>query len=296
MDKILASRGGTMYILDKFGIRAKKKYGQNFLIDAGVVDSIIDAAHITKDDCVLEIGPGIGTMTQLLSRAAGGVVSVEIDQGLAPILEETLEDCSNVHIIWQDILKTDLRDVMERFNGGRPLKVVANLPYYVTTPVLMKLLGEKGCFESITVMIQKEVADRIRSGPGRKEYGALSLAVQYYAEPEVVMNVPPSCFIPRPKVESTVLCLRARKRPPVEADETFLFALIRASFNQRRKTLANGLVHGLDYEGKQLSRRQVEDALEEMGLPADVRGEKLSLEEFAGLSRCLKESFFVKHK
>lgn len=292
MDKILASRGGTMYILDKFGIRAKKKYGQNFLIDAGVVDSIIDAARISKEDCVLEIGPGIGTMTQLLSRAAGGVVSVEIDQGLAPILEETLEDCGNVHIIWQDILKTDLQGVMERFNGGRPLKVVANLPYYVTTPVLMKLLGEKGCFESITVMIQKEVADRIRSGPGRKEYGALSLAVQYYADPETVMNVPPSCFIPRPKVDSTVLCLRARKQPPVETDETFMFSVIRASFNQRRKTIANALVHGLDYEGKHLTRDQVETALEEMGLPADVRGEKLSLEKFAELSNCLKESFF----
>lgn len=292
MDKILASRGGTMYILDKFGIRAKKKYGQNFLIDAGVVNRIIDAAGITKEDCVLEIGPGIGTMTQLLSRAAGEVVSVEIDQGLAPILEETLEDCNNVYIIWQDILKTDLRDVMERFNGGRPLKVVANLPYYVTTPVLMKLLGEKGCFESITVMIQKEVADRIRSGPGRKEYGALSLAVQYYAEPETVMNVLPSCFIPRPKVESTVLCLRAREQPPVEADKDFMFALIRASFNQRRKTLANAVSHGLDYEGKQLTRDQVEAALEKIGQPADVRGERLSLEDFAALSNSLKESFF----
>lgn len=292
MDKILASRGGTMYILDKFGIRAKKKYGQNFLIDAGVVNRIIDAAGITKEDCVLEIGPGIGTMTQLLSRAAGEVVSVEIDQGLAPILEETLEDCNNVYIIWQDILKTDLRDVMERFNGGRPLKVVANLPYYVTTPVLMKLLGEKGCFESITVMIQKEVADRIRSGPGRKEYGALSLAVQYYAEPEIVMNVPPSCFIPRPKVDSTVLCLRAREQPPVDTDETFMFALIRASFNQRRKTLANAVSHGLDYEGKQLTRDQVEAALEKIGQPADVRGERLSLEDFAALSNSLKESFF----
>lgn len=287
MEHILCSPGGTRYILDKFGIRAKKKFGQNFLIDANVVNNIIQAAEITKDDCVLEIGPGIGTMTQLLSDAAGQVVCVEIDDGLQPILEETLEDCENVYIYWQDVLKTDLKEIQNRFAGGKPLKVVANLPYYVTTPVIMKLLEEKGLFESITVMVQKEVADRIRSGPGKKEYGAISLAVQYYAQPEIVMNVPPSCFIPRPNVDSTVLCLKAWPEPPVETNEEFMFALIRASFNQRRKTLANGLTHGLDYRDVKLTREEVTEALGLMGLSASERGEKLSLEQFAQLANIL---------
>lgn len=288
MRELLASPGATLYILDKYGMHPKKKYGQNFLIDAHVVDAIIDAAEITKEDCVLEIGPGIGTMTQLLSRAAGTVICVEIDESLRDVLSETLEDCDNVHIVWGDVLKTDIRAISEQYNGGKPLKVVANLPYYVTTPILMRLLEMKGIFESITVMIQKEVADRIQSGPGSKDYGALSLAVQYYADPEVVMTVSPRCFIPRPNVDSTVLCLKAYKEPPVDADERVMFALIRASFNQRRKTLVNGLTHGFSLDGRTLSKEEVLSALEEMGLPATVRGEALSLGEFAQLSRMLE--------
>ena len=214
---------------------------------------------------------------------------VEIDESLRPVLELTLEDCENVEVIWQDVLKTDLRDLADRYNGGRPLKVVANLPYYVTTPILLRLLEEKGCFESITVMVQKEVADRICAEAGSKEYGALSLAVQYFSDPQVVLKVPPACFLPRPAVESSVLHLQAYEKPPVEAEEGFLFALIRASFNQRRKTLANGLSHGFRYGGRTLTRAEVEEALAAMGLPADVRGEKLSLEEFAALSRLLSK-------
>ena len=244
MREILAAPGATRYILEKYGIRARKKYGQNFLIDANVIRGIIDAAQITEDDCVLEIGPGIGSMTQLLSESAGKVICVEIDESLQPVLEETLEDCGNVRILWQDILKTDLKQICEEYNGGRPLKVVANLPYYVTTPILMQLLEQDHVFSSITVMVQKEVADRIRSGPGSKEYGALSLAVQYFADPEAVMTVSPSSFIPRPGVDSSVLCLRAYAEPPVECDEKVMFALIRAAFNQRRKTLANAISHG----------------------------------------------------
>ena len=287
MREVLATPGATRYILEKYGIRARKKYGQNFLIDANVIRGIIDAAQITKDDCVLEIGPGIGSMTQLLSEAAGQVVCVEIDESLRPVLSETLEDCDNVKILWQDILKTDLRAICDAYNGGKPLKVVANLPYYVTTPILMQLLEQKNAFRSITVMVQKEVADRIRSGPGSKEYGALSLAVQYYAEPEAVMTVSPSCFIPRPGVDSSVLCLRAYGEPPVECNEKVMFGLIRAAFNQRRKTLANAISHGYCAGGKQYTREEVTEALEEMGLPATVRGEALSLEQFAQLSLIL---------
>lgn len=287
MRELLATPGATLYVLDKYGMHPKKKYGQNFLVDSHVIDAIIDAAEITEEDCVLEIGPGIGTMTQLLSRAAGTVVCVEIDQSLRDVLDETLEGCDNVHIIWQDVLKTDIRAISEEYNGGKPLKVVSNLPYYVTTPILMKLLEMKGLFESITVMVQKEVADRIRSGPGSKEYGALSLAVQYYADPEVVMTVPPRCFIPRPNVDSTVLCLKAYKEPPVDADEKVMFALIRASFNQRRKTLVNGLSHGFSLDGRTLSKEEVLAALEKMGLPGTVRGEALTLEEFARMSKML---------
>ena len=284
MREILATPGATRYILEKYGIRARKKYGQNFLIDANVIRSIIDAAQITEDDCVLEIGPGIGSMTQLLSKAAGKVICVEIDESLQPVLAETLEDCDNVRILWQDILKTDLQAVCEEYGGGRPLKVVANLPYYVTTPILMHLLEQKNVFSSITVMVQKEVADRIRSGPGSKEYGALSLAVQYFARPEAVLTVPPSCFIPRPGVDSCVLCLTAYTEPPVRCDEKVMFALIRAAFNQRRKTLANAVSHGYSLEGRQLTREEVTAALEKIGLPPTVRGEALSLEQFAALS------------
>ena len=263
----LTSPGVTRTVLERFGIRARKKYGQNFLTDGNTVRGIVDAAEISSEDCVLEIGPGIGTMTQALSGAAAHVVCVEIDENLRPVLALTL--------------------VADQYNGGRPMKVVANLPYYVTTPILLYLLEEKGCFESITVMVQKEVADRICAGPGSREYGALSLAVQYYSEPRVVLKVPPACFLPRPAVESAVLHLKAFSEPPVQADEKQLFALIRASFNQRRKTLANGLSHGFSLDGKRLTREEVEKALAVMGLPADIRGEKLSLEEFARLSRLL---------
>lgn len=289
MREILAAPGATRYILEKYGIRARKKYGQNFLIDANVIRGIIDAAQITEDDCVLEIGPGIGSMTQLLSESAGKVICVEIDESLQPVLEETLEDCGNVRILWQDILKTDLKQICEEYNGGRPLKVVANLPYYVTTPILMQLLEQDHVFSSITVMVQKEVADRIRSGPGSKEYGALSLAVQYFADPEAVMTVSPSSFIPRPGVDSSVLCLRAYAEPPVECDEKVMFALIRAAFNQRRKTLANAISHGFSLNGKQYTREEVTDALAQMDLPPTVRGEALTLEQFAQLSLLLRD-------
>lgn len=289
MREILAAPGATRYILEKYGIRARKKYGQNFLIDANVIRGIIDAAQITEDDCVLEIGPGIGSMTQLLSESAGKVICVEIDESLQPVLEETLEDCGNVRILWQDILKTDLKQICEEYNGGRPLKVVANLPYYVTTPILMQLLEQDHVFSSITVMVQKEVADRIRSGPGSKEYGALSLAVQYFADPEAVMTVSPSSFIPRPGVDSSVLCLRAYAEPPVECDEKVMFALIRAAFNQRRKTLANAISHGFSLNGKQYKREEVTDALAQMDLSPTVRGEALTLEQFAQLSLLLRD-------
>ena len=296
MREVLATPGATRYILEKYGIRARKKYGQNFLIDANVIRGIIDAAQITKDDCVLEIGPGIGSMTQLLSEAAGRVVCVEIDESLRPVLSETLEDCGNVKILWQDILKTDLRGICDEYNEGKPLKVVANLPYYVTTPILMQLLEPKNVFRSIPVMVQKEVADRIRSGPENKEYGALSLAVQYYAEPEAVMTVSPSCFIPRPGVDSSVLCLKAYAEPPVECSEKVMFGLIRAAFNQRRKTLANAISHGYCLGGKQYTREEVTEALEEIGMPAAVRGEALSLEQFAQLSLKLDPDQKVKEQ
>ena len=285
MRELLATPGATKYILEKYGLRAKKKYGQNFLIDPGVVERIVEAAQITKDDCVLEIGPGIGSMTQILSKAAGKVVCVEIDRSLQPVLEETLGDCENVKILWEDVLDVDLQALCEEYGGGCPLKVVANLPYYVTTPILMKLLELKSsAFSSITVMIQKEVADRIRSAPGSREYGALSLAVRYYAEPEMVMIVKPGCFMPRPGVDSCVLCMHAHETPPVQEDERMMFALIRAAFNQRRKTLANAVSHGYSLDGRTFTREQVAEALTEMGLSPSVRGEALSLEQFAELT------------
>ena len=288
---MLASPGGTLEVLDKFGIRARKKYGQNFLIDANIVRSIVRTAGITKEDTVLEIGPGIGSMTQLLSEAAGKVICVEIDESLRPVLAETLAGCENVTILWGDVLKTDLKAVTEEYNGGRPMKVVANLPYYVTTPILLKLLEIRGCFESITVMVQKEVAQRICAKAGDSECGAISLAVQYYAEPEVAVHVPPRSFIPHPNVDSSVLHLKAHEHPPVEADEGLMFALIRAAFNQRRKTLANAAAHGFCYEGKALSRELIAEALEEMDLPAAVRGEALSLEQFARLSLLIRQKW-----
>lgn len=289
MGELLATPRGTMAVLDQFGIRAKKKYGQNFLISRGIVDQIIDAAEISEEDCVLEIGPGIGTMTQLLSQAAGHVAAVEIDESLEPVLATTLEDCTNVTIKFQDILKTDLEAICREFNQGRPLKCVANLPYYITTPILLQLFQKSMFFRSITVMVQKEVADRILATEKDKEYGALSLAVRYYSEPRQVCVVPPNCFIPRPGVDSAVLCLQMREEPPVEADPELLFALIRAAFNQRRKTLANAVSHGFAFRNKEVSREQVQMALSNMGISETIRGEKLSLEQFAELARQLDD-------
>lgn len=272
----------TIEVLQKYGFRFQKKYGQNFLIDTRVLERIIAAAEITKEDCVLEIGPGIGTMTQYLAEAAGEVVAVEIDAALIPILEDTLSAYDNVTVIHGDILKVDVNDIVRKKNAGRPVKVVANLPYYITTPIIMGLFEQHVPLQSITVMVQKEVADRMQVGPGTKDYGALSLAVQYYARPEIVANVPPNCFIPRPNVGSAVIRLTRYEEPPVQvADEGKLFALIRAAFNQRRKTLVNSLNNAA---GLQLDKERVAGALEQMGLPATVRGEALTLEQFAQLS------------
>lgn len=273
----------TIEVLQKYKFTFQKKYGQNFLIDTNVLERVLGAAKVTQEDCVLEIGPGIGTLTQYLAERAGKVVAVEIDRNLIPILEETLSPYSNVAIVNEDILKLDIRQLVEK--EGRPFKVVANLPYYITTPIVMGLLEGGIPLESITVMVQKEVADRMQAGPGTKDYGALSLAVQYYARPQVVANVPPNCFIPRPNVGSCVVCLTRYQEPPVRvADERKMFALIRASFNQRRKTLANGIGNA---PGLGISREQVAGALEEMGLCATTRGEALTLEQFAVLSNKL---------
>jgi len=275
----------TIRILQKYDFNIKKKYGQNFLIDAGVLDRIITAAQVTKEDYVLEIGPGIGAMTQYLAENAGKVAAVEIDRSLIPILEETLEGYDNVTVINGDILKLDVNRLIQEQNDGRPVKVVANLPYYITTPIIMGLFENHVPLKSVTIMVQKEVADRMQVGPGTKDYGALSLAVQYYAEPKIVANVPPNCFIPRPKVGSAVIRLTKHEKPPVEVfDEKRFFEIIRASFNQRRKTLANSLNNA---PGLNISREQTAQALKEMGLPADIRGEALTLEQFAELSRRL---------
>lgn len=280
----LGNYTNTSEVLKKHQFRMQKKYGQNFLIDANILNKIIEAAQITEKDCVLEIGPGIGTMTQYLAEAAGKVIAVEIDRGLIPVLEDTLSSYDNVTVLCQDILKVDL-EALSRDNGGSPIKVVANLPYYITTPIIMGLFESHMPLASITVMVQSEVAERMRTGPGSKDYGALSLAVQYYARPKIVARVPASCFLPRPNVDSAVVRLTKYEKPPVEAaDEAFLFAVIRASFNQRRKTLANGLANA---GGITVTRGQVETALEEMGLSKTVRGETLTLEQFAELSNRL---------
>ena len=272
----------TIEILQKYHFNFQKKYGQNFLIDTGVLDRIITAAEITKENCVLEIGPGIGTMTQYLAERAGEVVAVEIDQNLIPILKETLAAYDNVTVIQDDILKVDVRKIVEEKNGGKPIKVVANLPYYITTPIIMGLFEKHIPLKSITIMVQKEVAERMQVGPGTKDYGALSLAVQYYAKPEIVANVPPNCFIPRPNVGSAVIRLTRYEEPPVKTgNEEKMFALIRASFNQRRKTLVNGLTNA---PGLGLAKEQITEALEQMGLTATIRGEALTLEQFASLS------------
>ena len=279
----------TIAVLQKYNFVFQKKFGQNFLIDSHVLEKIVDAAQITDEDCVLEIGPGIGTMTQYLAESAREVVAVEIDRALIPILQDTLSAYDNVTVLNEDIMKVDVGRIVRERNQGRPIKVVANLPYYITTPIVMSLLENHVPVQSITIMVQKEVADRMQVGPGTKDYGALSLAVQYYALPEVVAHVPANCFMPRPNVDSTVIRLTRYQKPPVEAqDEKHLFALIRASFNQRRKTLANGLANGLG-----ISREQVAAALEEMGLSATVRGEALTLEQFADLSNLLKKDSSV---
>lgn len=275
----------TAEILQKHQFHMQKKYGQNFLIDTNILHKIIEAAKITKEDCVLEIGPGIGTMTQHLAETAGHVVAVEIDKDLIPILEDTLAPYDNITLLHADILKVDLHKLSEEQGKGRPFKVVANLPYYITTPIIMELFESHIPLVSITVMVQSEVADRMQVGPGTKDYGALSLAVQYFAKPEVVIRVPASCFIPRPRVDSTVIRLTSHMSPPVEVDdESYLFDVIRASFNQRRKMLVNGLVNAGNLG---VTKEQVEAVLEQMGLSKTIRGETFTLERFAELSNHL---------
>ena len=281
----LGNRRSTAEIIEKYHFSFQKKFGQNFLVDSSILDRIIESAQITKEDCVLEIGPGIGTMTQRLAEEAGAVVAVEIDKNLIPVLEDTLSAYENVTVINADILKLDLNRIVEEHNGGRPIKVVANLPYYITTPIIMALFEKHVPLHSVTIMVQKEVADRMQVGPGTKDYGALSLAVQYYAKPEVVTKVPADCFMPKPNVDSAVIRLTRYEKPPVEVeDEAWLFAVIRASFNQRRKTLANGLANA-GYPG--IGRKQVEEALSDMGLSTMIRGETLTLEQFSELSNRL---------
>ena len=272
----------TIEVLQKYGFVFQKRFGQNFLIDTHVLEKIIRASEITKDDFVLEIGPGIGTMTQYLADSARAVTAVEIDDALIPILQDTLKDWDNVNIIHGDILKTDIQKIADEKNQGKAIKVVANLPYYITTPIIMGLFESHVPVESITVMVQKEVADRMQTGPGSKDYGALSLAVQYYAEPEIVANVPPNCFMPRPKVGSAVIRLKRHKEPPVQVqNEKLMFRLIRASFNQRRKTMSNGLKNSQELN---YTKEQVESAISACGLPLNIRGEALSLEQFAALT------------
>lgn len=283
----LGNPKNTIEIIQKYEFMFQKKFGQNFLIDAHVLEKIISAAGITKDDCVLEIGPGIGTMTQYLAENAGHVVAVEIDRNLIPILKETLADYDNVTVINEDILRVDIKALAEEYNGGKPIKVVANLPYYITTPIIMGLFESGVPIDNITVMVQKEVADRMKEGPGSKDYGALSLAVQYYAEPEIVANVPPNCFIPRPNVGSAVIRLTRHKEMPVEMkDPALMFKIIRASFNQRRKTLQNGLGNAPELP---YTKEQIAAAIAEMGLTPTIRGEALSLAQFAQLSDILGE-------
>ena len=286
----LGNPTGTIEILKKYNFNFQKRFGQNFLIDSHILEKIVESAEITKEDCVLEIGPGIGTMTQYLACAAKKVIAVEIDKALIPILEDTLSEYENVRVINHDVLKVDIAKLAEEENGGKPIKVVANLPYYITTPIIMGLFENHVPIKSITVMVQKEVADRMQVGPGTKDYGALSLAVQYYAKPYIVANVPPNCFMPRPKVGSAVIRLERYENPPVTVeDEKLMFRLIRASFNQRRKTLANGLKNSpeLDY-----TKEEIEAAIEALGRGASIRGEALTLEEFAKLADLLSECRF----
>ena len=281
----LGNPKNTIEVLQKYQFNFQKKFGQNFLIDTRILEEIIAASGVGKDDFVLEIGPGIGTMTQYLCEAAREVVAVEIDNNLIPILKDTLAAYHNVEVLNEDILKVDINKLAQEKNGGRPIKVVANLPYYITTPIIMGLFESHVPIDSITIMVQKEVADRMQVGPGTKDYGALSLAVQYYAKPEIVVNVPPSCFMPQPKVGSAVIRLTRHEKPPVDVkDEKLMFQIIRASFNQRRKTLANGLSN---FPQLQLGKEQVTDCITVLGVPATIRGEALSLEQFAQLSNII---------
>ena len=282
MREKLSNPKETIRVIQKYQFGFQKKFGQNFLIDAHVLEKIIVAAGVGEQDCVLEIGPGIGTLTQYLAEKARQVVAVEIDQNLIPILEETLEDYPNVTVINEDILKVDISRLTREYNEGRPIKVVANLPYYITTPIIMKLFEQEVPLDNMTVMVQKEVADRMQAGPGTKDYGALSLAVQYYAKPYIAANVPPNCFIPRPNVGSAVIRLTRHEKPPVQTrDPRLMFALIRAGFNQRRKTLQNGLNNSQEIP---YTKEQILEAIESLGLPATVRGEALTLEQFAKLA------------
>lgn len=275
----------TIEVIKKYEFCFQKKFGQNFLIDGHVLDKIIAGAGVTKDDMVLEIGPGIGTMTQYLAEAAGKVVTVEIDRNLLPILQETLADYDNVKVIHADVLSLDLEKLVQEENGGRPIKVVANLPYYITTPIIMALFEQHVPLANVTVMVQKEVAARMKSGPGSKDYGALSLAVQYYAEPYIVANVPCNCFMPRPNVDSAVIRLTRYEEPPVQVkDEKMLFKIIRASFNQRRKTLQNGLNNSSELN---FTKDQIAAAIAAAGFSPSVRGEALTLEQFARLTDIL---------
>ena len=283
----LGNPKNTIAVLQKYQFNFQKKFGQNFLIDTGILEEIIEAAQITKDDFVLEIGPGIGTMTQYLCEAARAVVAVEIDTNLIPILKDTLAEYNNVDVLNEDILKVNISKLAEEKNNGKPIKVVANLPYYITTPIIMGLFENQVPVDSITIMVQKEVADRMQVGPGTKDYGALSLAVQYYAKPKIVANVPPNCFMPRPKVGSAVIRLERYEKPPVAVkNEKLMFRIIRASFNQRRKTLVNGLKNSQEIP---FSKEQIEQALGMCGLSLSVRGEALTLAQFAQLANAFTE-------
>ncbi|MBO5994507.1 MAG: 16S rRNA (adenine(1518)-N(6)/adenine(1519)-N(6))-dimethyltransferase RsmA [Firmicutes bacterium] len=282
----LGNSARTREVLARYNMSAKKKFGQNFLIDGGVLEGIVEAAGVTDKDCVLEIGPGIGTLTQYLAEAAGRVVAVEIDKTLLPVLSDTLSECDNVTVINNDVLKVDIDKIIEEYNEGRPIKVVANLPYYITTPIIMKLFESGALIESITVMVQKEVADRMAAGPGNKDYGSLSLAVGFYAEAEAVIDVPPSSFIPQPNVGSAVVRLTKYPEPKVKVkDDKYLFEIIRTSFNQRRKTLSNSLSNNAALG---VSRDKVTAALVKMGIDERARGETLTLEQFAELSDILQ--------
>ena len=281
----LGNPKNTIAVLQKYQFNFQKKFGQNFLIDTGILEEIIEAAQITKDDFVLEIGPGIGTMTQYLCEAARAVVAVEIDTNLIPILKDTLAEYNNVDVLNEDILKVNISKLAEEKNNGKPIKVVANLPYYITTPIIMGLFESHVPIDSITVMVQKEVADRMQVGPGTKDYGALSLAVQFYAKPQIVANVPPNCFMPRPNVGSAVIRLTRHEEVPVQVDdEKLMFHIIRASFNQRRKTLANGLSNAPQVH---LSKEEIQECIAELGEPLTIRGEALTLEQFAALSNII---------